>query len=100
MHIAPAIIVTAGTATARLGFGFRTAQDARARPADTVHERHGDTCRTCRENAAEARRIADSLDALVWDGTPIPQASRIVAAARLFSEGTFYLTGQQIDRCL
>lgn len=98
MYISSNSIVTAGTASTRSGFHFNTTHDARARPEDTVHARHDHTCSTCRENAAEARRVADSLDALVWDGTPAPQATRILAAARVFSEGTFYLTGQNIDR--
>lgn len=95
MYISPANIVIAGRASSRTGTGPRHTSRARPRAGS---EPHDDTCASCRANAAEARRIADSLDALVWDGTPIPPAARIVAAQRLFSEGNGYLTGQIIDR--
>ncbi|MEM8570284.1 MAG: hypothetical protein AAGG56_05165 [Pseudomonadota bacterium] len=44
------------------------------------------------------RRIAYGLEELVWDGTPVPQPARIVAAARLFSEGNTYFSGLLVDR--
>jgi hypothetical protein len=44
------------------------------------------------------RRMVYGLEALVWDGTPVPQPARTVAAARLFSEGNHFLTGTIIDR--
>lgn len=44
------------------------------------------------------RRMAYGLEELVWDGTPVPPPARIVAAARLFSEGNAFLTGTLVDR--
>ena len=44
------------------------------------------------------RRMVYGLEELVWDGTPVPPPARIVAAARVFTEGDHYFTGQIIDR--
>lgn len=44
------------------------------------------------------RRIDMGLEALMWDGTPVPSPARIAAAARLFTEGNHFLTGTIIDR--
>lgn len=44
------------------------------------------------------RRLEHGLEELVWDGTPVPQPARIIAAERLFSEGSAYFTGTLVDR--
>jgi hypothetical protein len=44
------------------------------------------------------RRMVYGLEELVWDGTPVPPPARITAAARLFSEGNYFLTGTIVDR--
>jgi hypothetical protein len=44
------------------------------------------------------RRLTLGLEELMWDGTPVPPPARIVAAARLFTEGNRFFTGQLVDR--
>ncbi|HMQ95555.1 MAG TPA: hypothetical protein PKA33_09910 [Amaricoccus sp.] len=59
----------------------------------------GDRRRRCdRAPDAPPRPIASGQEELCWDGTPVPAAARIVAAARAFAAGNGYLPGQIVDR--
>ena len=72
----------------------RTASGPRAgRRADDAGGQRRD-----RAPDAPPRPIASGLEELRWDGTPVPAAARIVAAARAFAAGNGYLPGQIVDR--
>lgn len=50
--------------------------------------------------ALEPRQLADGLDDLLGDGTPVAPAIRASAAARGFAVGNGFATGRIVDRTL
>lgn len=94
-------IVIAPVSTAAVSCGLTNGQSRsgyqgseRRERAETDRRRNHD-----RRTADQVkRRMVYGLEELVWDGTPVPPPARIVAAARVFTEGDHYFTGQIIDR--
>lgn len=44
------------------------------------------------------RRMMHGLEDFLWDGTPVPSAARVIAANRVFGEGTRYFVGDVVNR--
>jgi hypothetical protein len=54
-------------------------------------------CPHCRAAPAGARSLAQSLEALLADGTPALSPARVTDAARAFAAGNGYLPGLLVD---
>ena len=73
----------------------------RPRGADRRHRACPDCGASAARIVAQGRRPAErrrELDDLLYDDTPVPGPARVLAAARVFSEGNGYLAGQLVDR--
>jgi hypothetical protein len=82
--------------TAARGRDSWNGREERRRNDDRQDRRASGACRRAADQVR--RRMIYGLEQLVWDGTPVPPPARIVAASRVFSEGTCYFSGTLVNR--